>query len=61
MCFLKRFRIGEPPLVFPPKGPPAGGGAWPAGLRPVLPVVAGPAFSPQQQQPARPTPHGKST
>jgi len=32
--FLKRFRIGEPPLAFPPRAPP--------GTRPALPIVAGP-------------------
>ncbi|KAG2439223.1 hypothetical protein HXX76_004585 [Chlamydomonas incerta] len=33
--FLKRFRVGEPPLTFPRP---------PAGVRPVLPVVAGPVL-----------------
>ncbi|KXZ52855.1 hypothetical protein GPECTOR_8g237 [Gonium pectorale] len=33
--FLKRFRVGEPPLQFPKA---------PAGTRPVLPVVAGPTI-----------------
>ncbi len=32
-AFLKRFRVGQPPLTFP-RAPP--------GTRPVLPVVAGP-------------------
>jgi protein phosphatase methylesterase 1 len=33
--FLRRFRVGEPPLQFPRAGP---------GVRPVLPVVAGPTL-----------------
>jgi protein phosphatase methylesterase 1 len=37
--FLQRFRIGLPPLQFPKA---------PAGTKPVLPLVAGPALSPQQ-------------
>jgi protein phosphatase methylesterase 1 len=32
--FLKRFRVGEPPLQFPKA----------SGVRPVLPVVAGPTM-----------------
>jgi protein phosphatase methylesterase 1 len=39
LAFLKRFRVGEPPLQFPRA----------AGVRPVLPVVAGPFL---EQQPA---------
>jgi protein phosphatase methylesterase 1 len=35
--FLLRFRVGQPPLVFPKAG---------AGVRPVLPVVAGPLHQP---------------
>lgn len=33
--FLKRFRVGEPPMVFP---------RAPTGIKPVLPVVAGPVL-----------------
>jgi protein phosphatase methylesterase 1 len=35
--FLQRFRIGEPPLTFPKASP---------GVRPVLPIVAGPLHKP---------------
>jgi hypothetical protein len=37
--FLRRFRVGEPPLQFP---------RAPAGVRPVLPVVAGPTIGEQK-------------
>lgn len=36
--FLKRFRVGEPPLTFPPRAAP--------GVRPVLPIPAGPLHEP---------------
>ena len=43
--FIKRFRIGEPPLQIPRPAP---------GIRPVLPVAMGPAFGVQPAAQGKP-------